>query len=64
MELKVKEMLKQKHLTIRKAAKQCEIPVSTLADICAGAIPRLDTMERLAKGLGCRINDLYDSPYK
>lgn len=64
MEIKVKEILKQKRLTIRKAAILCGIPKSTLIDICAGAIPRIDTLEIIAKGLEVRITDLFDSPYK
>lgn len=40
------------------------IPKSTLNDLCKGSIPRLDTLEQIAKGLQVRMHDLYDSPYK
>lgn len=64
MEIKVKEVIKKKQLTIRRAAKICGVPKSTLADICAGATPNLDTLEQIAKGLDVRMTDLFDSPYK
>lgn len=41
------------------------VPSSTIHDIMNGkASPRMDTMEKLAKGLKVRISDLFDSPYK
>ncbi|MER8055604.1 hypothetical protein [Acinetobacter pittii] len=40
------------------------MPKSTLEDICSGRMPRIDTMESIAKGLKVRITDLFDSPYK
>lgn len=65
MEIKVKEMIASKKITIRKAAMLCGIRPSTLIDICAGKVlPRLDTLENIAQGLNCYIEDLYSSPYK
>ena len=65
MEIKVKEMIQEKQLTIRKAAKLCGIYHSTMIDICSGKVlPRLDTLESIAQGLGCYMEDLYDSPFK
>lgn len=40
------------------------IPRSTISDIMNGNIPRLDTLEQLAKGLGVKMTDLFESPYK
>lgn len=41
------------------------IPKSTIADICIGlTIPRLDTLETIAKALNMCISDLYESEYK
>lgn len=65
MKIKVKETIEQKGLSIRETAKKCDIWPSTLISICADQVmPRLDTLERIAIGLSCRISDLYDSPYK
>lgn len=64
MEIKVKQILKERNLTIRQAAELCGVPKSTIGAICSGSMPRLDTMEKLAQGLKLRISDLYDSPYK
>ena len=54
----------QENLTLRQAALLTGIPKSTLEDICSGRMPRIDTMESIAKGLKVRITDLFDSPYK
>lgn len=64
MKIKIKEILEQKGLTIRQAAELCGVPKSTIGDICDGASPRLDTLEKIAQGLGLHITDLFDSPYK
>ena len=65
MEILVKKMVESRGLSIRSAAKQCGLTYSTLIDICAGNVmPRLDTLEIIARGMGCRIQDLYDSPLK
>lgn len=54
-----------KKLSIRQVSLLTGIPKSTVDDIVAGRkSPRMDTMEKLAKGLKVRISDLYDSPYK
>lgn len=65
MTIKVKETIDGAGMSIREAAKQCDVWPSTLISICAGQVmPRLDTLEKVAIGLNCRISDLYDSPYK
>lgn len=54
-----------KKLSIRQVSLLTGIPKSTIDDIVAGRkSPRMDVMEKLAKGLKVRISDLYDSPYK
>ena len=41
------------------------IPKSSIADICIGStIPRLDTIETIAKALNMRISDLFESDFK
>ena len=54
-----------KNLSLRQVSLLTGIPKSTVDDIVAGRkSPRMDAMEKLAKGLKVRISDLYDSPYK
>lgn len=52
------------NLSVRQVSIATGIPRSTVSDICNGTMPRMDTMEQLAKGLRCRIEELYVSPYK
>ena len=54
----------QKNLSVRQVSCMTGIPRSTISDICNGTIPRLDTVEQIAKGLGVRITDLFESNYK
>ncbi|MDB2010571.1 helix-turn-helix domain-containing protein [[Clostridium] symbiosum] len=53
-----------KKLTIRQVSYLTGIPRSTISDICNGTIPRLDTLEDIARGLNLRISDLYESDIK
>lgn len=58
------EMAKRK-LSVRQVSRMTGIPASTISDIMnERSMPRMDTMELLAKGLRTRISDLYESPYK
>ena len=58
------EMAKR-NLSVRQVSRMTGIPASTISDIMNGrSMPRMDTMELLAKGLRTRISDLYESPYK
>lgn len=58
------EMAKRK-LSVRQVSRMTGIPASTISDIMnERSMPRMDTMELLAKGLHTRISDLYESPYK
>lgn len=65
MKILLQEYMYSKKLTIRQISVATQIPKSTISNICSGKrIPRMDTMEQLAKGLKIRITDLFDSPYK
>lgn len=65
MKILLSEIMDQKKLTIRQVSILTGVPKSTVSDIVSrGRIPRLDTMEQLAKGLKVRITDLYESEYK
>lgn len=62
MEILVKKMVESRGLSIRSAAKQCGLTYSTLIDICADKVmPRLDTLEIIANGLNCKLEDLYEA---
>jgi len=54
----------EKNLTVRQVSMITKVPRSTISDICNGAMPKMDTMEKLAAGLKIRISDLYESPHK
>ena len=64
MKILIQDIIYKRNLTLRQAALLTGIPKSTLEDICSGRMPRIDTMESIAKGLKVRITDLFDSPYK
>lgn len=62
MKITIRKMLKERKLSIRSAAKKCGLPYSTLIDICADKVmPRLDTLEIIANGLDCKLEDLYEA---
>ena len=65
MKIFLDELMNKKNLTIRQVSILTGVPKSTVSDIVSrGRIPRLDTMELLAKGLKVRITDLFESDYK
>lgn len=65
MKILLDELMNQKNLTIRQVSILTGVPKSTVSDIVSrGRIPRLDTMELLAKGLKVHITDLFESDYK
>ena len=65
MRIQLQSYMFKHNLSVRQVAIATGIPKSTISDICNnGVMPRMDTMEQLAKGLNCRITDLFDSPYK
>lgn len=54
-----------KNLSIRQLSITTGIPKSTISDIASGrTMPRIDTLEIIAKGLKIHISDLYESDYK
>ncbi|WP_368377853.1 helix-turn-helix domain-containing protein [[Clostridium] symbiosum] len=64
MKILLSEIMYSKKLTIRQVSYLTGIPRSTISDICNGTIPRLDTLEDIARGLNLRISDLYESDFK
>ena len=64
MEILLAKIMYDKNLSIRQVEQMTGVPKSTINDIMNGKSPRLNTLEQLAMGLGIRISDLFDSPYK
>lgn len=65
MKILLQKYMYNKNLTIRQVSVVTKISKSTISNICSGKrMPRMDTMEQLAKGLKIRITDLFESPYK
>ena len=54
-----------KGLKLEAVAIMTGVSRSTLNNIENGKTsPTLENLEKIAKGLGCRMSDLYDSEYK
>ena len=64
MKILLDKIMQSKNLSIRQVSILTGVPRSTIGDIMNGRIPRIDTLEALAKGLKVRISDLYESEYK
>lgn len=65
MKILVKEVRRKRKLSLIQVEIITGVKKSSLHDIETGrTIPRLDTLEDLAKGLKVHISDLYDSEWK
>lgn len=65
MKMLLDKIMYDKNLSIRQLSIMTGIPKSTINDIVTGrTMPRIDTLETIAKGLKVRISDLYESDYK
>lgn len=65
MDLLLWKIRDAKGVTLRELEQMSGIPRSTINDIENNRMsPRLVQMEALAKALGVRIGDLFDSEYK
>ena len=64
MKILLDKIMQSKNLSIRQVSILTGVPRSTIGDIMNGRMPRIDTLEALAKGLKVRISDLYESEYK
>jgi len=63
MELRIKEVLKEKGLTAVWLASQIEITQPSMSGIMNGKIkPSLDTLERIALALNIPITELFEQP--
>ncbi|MCI6464724.1 MAG: helix-turn-helix domain-containing protein [Faecalicatena sp.] len=64
MKVLLADIIYNRNLSIRQVSILTGVPKSTIGDILNGTMPRIDTLEDIAKGLHVRITDLIDSPYK
>lgn len=65
MIIKLWDVRQEKGLKLEAVAALSGVTKSTINNIENGKTsPTLNNLEKLAKGLGCRIEDLYDSEYK
>lgn len=63
--IKLWEIRTAKGLKLKAVAAATGVSKSTLNNIENGKTsPTLANLEKIAKGLGCRISDLYESEYK
>lgn len=65
MKILIGEILYKRNISYRQLSIMTGIPKSTIADICNEvAVPRIDTLETIAKALNMRISDLFESDFK
>lgn len=65
MKILLKNIMRTKKLTARQVERMTGVSKSTINRITADQLmPRIDTLEEIAKGLNIRISDLYESEYK
>ena len=58
------KVMNSKNLSVRQVSILTGVPKSTISDIMNGTMPRIDTLEAIAKGLEIHISDLYESDFK
>lgn len=64
MKILLDKIMYDKNLSVRQVSYLTGVPRSSINDICRETIPRLDTLEDIAKGLNLHISDLYESDFK
>lgn len=65
MEILTWQARNSKKVTLIELSRSTGISKSTLNNIDNGKVsPTMQQLEKIAKALGCRISDLYESPYK
>ncbi len=65
MKILLGEIMYKRNLTDRQVEIMTGVPKSTVSRIANNQItPRLDTLEKLAKGLHIKISDLYESDFQ
>lgn len=61
MNLRVKEICKEKRITIQELADNMEMKRESLSRAINGN-PTLETLEKIASALGVNISELFDQP--
>ena len=65
MKILVWDARKDRNITLEKLAKNSRISKSTIHRIETGVVsPTMDHMEKLAKAMGMKITELFESEYK
>lgn len=65
MRIILKEIMISRKLTYRQVENMTDVPKSTIQKIASEKVcPNMEVMEKLAKGLGVAINELFESSYK
>lgn len=65
MKILLGDIMYERNLTARQVEIMTGVSKSTVSRIANNQIiPRLDTMEELAKGLHIKISDLYESDFQ
>lgn len=63
MKVLLEEVMRKRDLTERQVSILTGLSPSTIHEIKTGSMPRVDTLELLAKGLGLKISELIESQY-
>lgn len=65
MKILIGEILYKREISYKQLSIMTGIPKSSISDICNGiSVPRLDTLEIIAKALNLQITDLFESDFK
>ena len=65
MKILLDKVMYEKNVSVRQLEIMSGVPRSTINDIMNGRTsPRLDTLEKLARALNCRITELFESDIK
>lgn len=59
---RLKEILKERHISVKKLSEMCDLPFDTVNNICYGksASPRISTLEAIADSLDISVDYLLD----
>lgn len=65
MEILLEKIMYERNLSVRQVERMTGVSKSTIERIMNASVsPTIDTLEVIAKGLGLKVTDLFDSPYK
>lgn len=65
MNLRIKEVLKEKKITVVSLASSIGIAQPSMSNIVNGkSTPSLETLEKIADAIGCPLTELFEQPKK